>query len=57
MIEHIELVWKKLIKLAPHLILGVVKHLKSGMNDMNKVTALFLGYFSENYKFVVQHKV
>lgn len=57
--EYIELVCRKLEKLAPHSYLAKSQalYLRSRKEDMNEVTALFLGDFSENYKFVVQDEV
>ena len=54
--EYIELVCEKLTKLAPHSYFtkSQASYLRSRKEDMNELTALFLGDFSENYKFVVQ---
>ena len=59
MFEYIELVCKKLTKLAPHSCLAISQaaYLKSRKEDINKEAALFLGDFLENYKFVVQDEV
>ena len=57
--ECIELVCKKLTKLAPHSYLSKSQAacLKSRKEDMNEVMILILGDFSKNYKFVVQVEV
>ena len=59
MSEYIELVCEKLTKLAPHSYSAKsqASYLRSRKEDMNEFTALLLGDFLENYKFVVQDEV